>query len=130
MNNLTIAYANIYTLKYGSPLKQLDAIHKLTNQYIGLVDTLDTLIFISNFLELAVLCLESASAHVFLGLFFTELGEENTCTYLCPSTHIRFSYHLTQSSTECNQGFYLNYTEHELWSGNPPVCTHAVPWGL
>ena len=49
---------------------------------------------------------------------------------LCPSTHIRFSYPLTQSSTECNQGFCFNYTEHELWSGNSPVRTPAAPWRL
>lgn len=130
MNNLRIAYTNIYTLRYGCPLKQLDVIHTLINQYTGLVDTLGYSIFVSNLLGLAVQCLESASANALLVLLFTELGEESPCTCLGPSTHIRFSYHLTPSSTECNHGFYLNYTVHELWSGNPPVCTHAVPWGL
>lgn len=61
-----------------------------------------------------------------LGLF---LREENTCACLA-LPHGRFSYPLTQSSTECNQGFHFNYTQCELWSGNSPACSPAAPWGL
>lgn len=90
MNNLTAAYTFVYL---GMVLKQLDVIHKLINQYSDIVYILHALV--SNFLKIAVQCLELASVNAFLVLVFTESGR-NTHTCLCPSTHIRFSYHLTQ----------------------------------
>lgn len=47
-------------------------------------------------------------------LFFTELGKENTCTCLCPSTRIRFSYRLTLNSIEHNSGLLLKL--HRTWT--------------